>query len=372
MDVRVITLRYQDALQGFSEEALRKAISGREVLEAREHFFMHGNVPHLLLTLLLGDVPAGGEVFRRREGADPEEGLEESRRPLYRELKRWRNERARADGKPAYAIARNTQLAEIARRVPRSLADLKEADGIGEAFCRDYGAEVLRMRIGRTSCVSRRVRDTAKSDNGASVKSLEGLKGRGSGRFGRFLRPGVDGGPQKTYAVAVFRSGTENRSDVRARARLHGELRRVGCVREGYNVPSGVGVRIDGDVFGTVTPFDQRGGYRRGADRHPQTGQNFAYRLGRVDRAEDAHPAAATVARQRIDGEHPLQQFRPGRPASRQLLTHLPRRGPPVRTDRTFGGGRRDEGVIRQAELLQGKQKVMFVVCDYKTERMQR
>jgi len=37
MDVRVITLRYQDALQGFSEEALRKAISGREVLEAREH-----------------------------------------------------------------------------------------------------------------------------------------------------------------------------------------------------------------------------------------------------------------------------------------------------------------------------------------------
>ena len=95
MDVRVITLRYQDALQGFSEEALRKAISGREVLEAREHFFLHGNVPHLLLTLLLGDVPAGGEAFRRSKAPDPEEGLEEERRPLYRELKRWRNERAR-------------------------------------------------------------------------------------------------------------------------------------------------------------------------------------------------------------------------------------------------------------------------------------
>jgi len=130
MDVRVITLRYQDALQGFSEEALRKAISGREVLEAREHFFLHGNVPHLLLTLLLGDVPVGGEAFRRSKAPDPEEGLEEERRPLYRELKRWRNERARADGKPAYAIARNIQLAEIARRVPRSLAELKEIEGI--------------------------------------------------------------------------------------------------------------------------------------------------------------------------------------------------------------------------------------------------
>ena len=45
--------------------------------------------------------------------------------------------------KPAYAIARNTHLAEIVRRLPRSLAALREIDGIGEAFCRDYGAKVL-------------------------------------------------------------------------------------------------------------------------------------------------------------------------------------------------------------------------------------
>ena len=62
-------------------------------------------------------------------------------------------------------------------------------------------------------------------------------------------------------------------------------------------MPSRVGVRIDGGVFGTVTPFfDPRGGYRRGADRHPQTGEYLPYRLGRVDSAEDAHPAAAAVA----------------------------------------------------------------------------
>jgi superfamily II DNA helicase RecQ len=148
MDVRVITLRYQEGLQGFPEEALRKAISGREVLEAREHFFMHGNMPHMALTLLLGDGPTGGGGgdgggFRKGQGPDPEETLEESRRPLYRDLKRWRNEQAKSEGKPAYAIARNAQLAEIARRLPHSLAALKEIDGIGEAFCRDYGAKVL-------------------------------------------------------------------------------------------------------------------------------------------------------------------------------------------------------------------------------------
>jgi hypothetical protein len=47
MDVRVITLRYQEGMQGFPEGALRQAIAGRDVLEAREHFFTHGNVPHL-------------------------------------------------------------------------------------------------------------------------------------------------------------------------------------------------------------------------------------------------------------------------------------------------------------------------------------
>ncbi len=36
-------------MQGFPEAALRQATAGREVLEARDHFFTHGNVPHLAL-----------------------------------------------------------------------------------------------------------------------------------------------------------------------------------------------------------------------------------------------------------------------------------------------------------------------------------
>jgi len=52
MDVRVITLRYQEGLQGFPEEALRRAISGREVLEAREHFFRNNNIGFRLFSTL--------------------------------------------------------------------------------------------------------------------------------------------------------------------------------------------------------------------------------------------------------------------------------------------------------------------------------
>lgn len=140
MDVRVVTLRYQESVQGFVEEALTRATAGREVLEVREHFFMHGNVPHLALVLLLGEAR---EVTRRREGPDPGDELPEDRKALYRALRKWRNERARSDGVPSYIIARNAQLAEICRRLPRTLAELKEVEGIGEATCEKYGQEIL-------------------------------------------------------------------------------------------------------------------------------------------------------------------------------------------------------------------------------------
>ena len=145
MDVRVITLRYQEGQQGFPEGALRQATAGREVLEAREHFFTHGNVPHMALVLLLGDGLSDGFRPHNPNAPNPEESVPEERRAIYRDMKRWRNERAKADGRPAYAIARNTQLAEIVLRAPKSLAELKEVAGIGEAFCRDYGPAVLEL-----------------------------------------------------------------------------------------------------------------------------------------------------------------------------------------------------------------------------------
>lgn len=142
MQVRVVTLRYSEGIQGFPEETLRQVTAGRQVLEVREHFFVHGNTPHLALTLLLADAD-GGAPRRRPVGPDPGETLPEYLRSLYRDLRQWRNERARADGLPSYAIARNAQLAEICRRLPRTLAALKEIEGIGEKTCEKYGRDIL-------------------------------------------------------------------------------------------------------------------------------------------------------------------------------------------------------------------------------------
>jgi hypothetical protein len=51
----------------------------------------------------------------------------------------------RGDHAPSYVVLRNAQLAEICRRVPRSLAELRAIAGIGEASCRKYGEELLAL-----------------------------------------------------------------------------------------------------------------------------------------------------------------------------------------------------------------------------------
>ena len=49
------------------------------------------------------------------------------------------------EGVPAYALFRNAQLAEICKRRPRSLAALGQIEGVGEATCRKYGADLLAL-----------------------------------------------------------------------------------------------------------------------------------------------------------------------------------------------------------------------------------
>lgn len=58
-------------------------------------------------------------------------------------LRDWRLRRARNDNVPAYVIAHNAQLEEIATRLPRSEQELLSVKGIGEAKLRMYGEDIL-------------------------------------------------------------------------------------------------------------------------------------------------------------------------------------------------------------------------------------
>ena len=143
MKIRVLTLKYNEGLQGFSEDAVVNASGGYNILEVREHFFVHGGVPHLTLILSLGEsTEKQDRTFRK---SDPEKELEDSLKPLFRQLREWRNEKAKQEGIPSYLIFRNSQLADICRKLPKTKAGLKEIEGIGEATVKKYGDDIIKI-----------------------------------------------------------------------------------------------------------------------------------------------------------------------------------------------------------------------------------
>ena len=73
-----------------------------------------------------------------RTSAEPEPGD-----PVYAALKRWRLERAKADGVPAYVVFHNSTLAEVAARRPNTLNELASVPGVGPTKLERYGADVL-------------------------------------------------------------------------------------------------------------------------------------------------------------------------------------------------------------------------------------
>jgi superfamily II DNA helicase RecQ len=145
MRLKVVTLPYVDSLGGFPQQAVDQACSSGGLFEVRDHFFIHRGVPHLALVMLLDDAGTGPVRAGKALDDDPGRELPESLQSLYRALRHWRNERAKADGVPAYVVLRNAQLAEICRKLPRSLAALRQIEGFGEGTCEKYGKEILAM-----------------------------------------------------------------------------------------------------------------------------------------------------------------------------------------------------------------------------------
>ena len=64
---------------------------------------------------------------------------------MYARLREWRNAEAKRQDISRFIIASNATLAEIARRVPYTEADLKAVKGMGPERLRKYGDKILEV-----------------------------------------------------------------------------------------------------------------------------------------------------------------------------------------------------------------------------------
>ena len=95
------------------------------------------------------DFTAYDEVPERRGPTSPalEQGGDQELSPeadaLLRRLQDWRRERALRDAVPAYVVAPNATLIEIAQRQPGSPDELVEIKGFGPTRVEKYGDEIF-------------------------------------------------------------------------------------------------------------------------------------------------------------------------------------------------------------------------------------
>ena len=147
MHAKIITLHPDPDSGRFDDAELQDFLEGRELLSISEHFFVHEGRPTLvlLLTSRPAPTPRVERPVRDAPRADPAAELSDEERPVYEALRRWRNERAKRDGRPAYIYLSNGQLADLARLRPATLDALQQIPGIGPGKAGDFGTEILAL-----------------------------------------------------------------------------------------------------------------------------------------------------------------------------------------------------------------------------------
>jgi len=136
------------------ELPIRQAKEPEEIAEERRLFYVGMTRARRWLYLTWSDgakpsaflvelrVAAASVPARRRV----KEALPDT--PEVAALRRWRRERAEADGVPAYVVFHDTTLAEIAERRPVSRGELADVPGIGPTKLDRYGDELLATLAG--------------------------------------------------------------------------------------------------------------------------------------------------------------------------------------------------------------------------------
>ena len=147
MKVRVFTVRLDPATGAFDDAELVAFLADKEALAVHEHLLVHDGVPTWGVLVSYRQTTQGSATGERgtRHRRDWRADLDEADQPVFDALRRWRNERAVREGRPAYVLLTNRQLFEITRRRPADLAQLGEVHGVGAARVQAFGAELLEV-----------------------------------------------------------------------------------------------------------------------------------------------------------------------------------------------------------------------------------
>ncbi len=146
MKIKVFSLQYGTDHGGLDDREMQVFLADKDVIDVREHFFVHEDVPTWVLLVSYREVAKVGDERRSRgRRSDWRRDLSAAEGKIYDRLREWRAEWALADGRPVFSVLTNRQLAEVAKEEPDSLQALRSIEGIGPGKVSAFGEELLEL-----------------------------------------------------------------------------------------------------------------------------------------------------------------------------------------------------------------------------------
>lgn len=130
---------------GEIENDLNRFVRAHRVVSIERHLVLPADRPVWCLAVeYVEHAPALGQAGDpTKNRVDYKQILEPGVFAVFSRLRELRKQIAEQEAVPVYAVLTNEQLATIAQKRPKSLAELQQVDGIGEGKAGRYGERVL-------------------------------------------------------------------------------------------------------------------------------------------------------------------------------------------------------------------------------------
>ena len=146
---KIVKLQYASFLlplhsDSAEQEELNRFLRSHRIVQTRKELVVSEDVSYwtILVEYLDSAEKSTGEQ-QIRSKIDYKEILNAADFALFSKLREIRKKLAEENGLPVYAVCTNEQLAEIAKRKPKNLAECMQIDGIGQGKAEKYVPALL-------------------------------------------------------------------------------------------------------------------------------------------------------------------------------------------------------------------------------------